>query len=143
VGMGLAMSPLTSMIMASVPASRAGMGSATNDATREVGGAMGVAVLGSLTSTVYIRNLPALSALSDTGQAQARSGLAGALRAAGELSADKAALITDARSAFIDGMSVAALCASALVGVAALAARRFLPKTTVVHRHPDQMATKG
>ncbi|MGD9792178.1 MAG: MFS transporter [Acidimicrobiia bacterium] len=142
VGMGLAMSPLTSMIMASVPPSRAGMGSATNDATREVGGAMGVAVLGSLTSTVYIRNLPALSALSDTGQAQARSGLAGALRAAGALTDGKTALIADARSAFVDGMSVAAVSACVLVAIAALASRRFLPSAAVAHRPPDQMAAK-
>ena len=53
-GMASTMSPFTAMIMTSVPPERAGMGSATNDTTRELGGALGVAVLGS----VFFQLLP-------------------------------------------------------------------------------------
>ena len=52
-GMALAMSPMTTQLMSSVPRDRAGMGSATNDTTRELGGALGVAVLGSLVTSRY------------------------------------------------------------------------------------------
>jgi len=47
-GMGLAMSPTTDLLMSAVPKARAGMGSAMNDTVRELGGALGVALLGSL-----------------------------------------------------------------------------------------------
>ena len=52
-GMAMTMTPMTTQLMASVPRDRAGMGSATNDTTRELGGALGVAVLGSLLTSQY------------------------------------------------------------------------------------------
>ena len=52
-GMALTMTPMTTQLMAAVPRDRAGMGSATNDTTRELGGALGVAVLGSLVASQY------------------------------------------------------------------------------------------
>ena len=48
IGMGLAMAPATDSIMGSLPREKAGVGSAVNDTTREVGGALGVAILGSI-----------------------------------------------------------------------------------------------
>ena len=51
--MALTMTPMTTQLMAAVPRDRAGMGSATNDTTRELGGALGVAVLGSLLASQY------------------------------------------------------------------------------------------
>ena len=53
VGMGNVMSPATESIMGSLPREKAGVGSAMNDTTRQVGGAIGVAVLGSLLSSHY------------------------------------------------------------------------------------------
>ena len=53
VGMGLTMAPATESIMGSLPLARAGVGSAVNDTTRELGGAVGVAVIGSVFSSVY------------------------------------------------------------------------------------------
>src|SRR5215213_2394211 len=52
-GMGITVAPATGGIMASVPLSRAGVGSAVNDTTRELGGALGIAVLGSIVSSAY------------------------------------------------------------------------------------------
>lgn len=52
-GMGLVMAPASTTIMGSVPAAQAGTASAVNDTIREVGGALGVALIGSLTAAVY------------------------------------------------------------------------------------------
>ena len=56
-GMGLTMTPMTELIMSSVPRDKAGVGSAMNDTTREVGTTLGVAVLGSILSSGYTSNL--------------------------------------------------------------------------------------
>ena len=53
VGMALAMSPATEAIMGSLPKAKAGIGSAMNDVVREVGGTLGVAVLGSVLASSY------------------------------------------------------------------------------------------
>src|ERR1019366_6555454 len=53
IGMGLAMAPATESIMGSLPPAQAGVGSAVNDTTREIGGAGGVAVTGSVASSVF------------------------------------------------------------------------------------------
>jgi EmrB/QacA subfamily drug resistance transporter len=58
-GMGLVMAPASSTIMTTVPSHQAGAGSAVNDTIREVGGTLGVAVVGSLTSAVYRSRLGA------------------------------------------------------------------------------------
>ena len=52
-GMSLTAAPATGSIMSAVPQAKAGVGSAINDTTREVGGALGIAVLGSIASAVY------------------------------------------------------------------------------------------
>src|SRR5438270_13123834 len=63
VGMGFAIAPATESIMGSLPIEKAGVGSAMNDTTRQVGGALGVAILGSVFSSAYIAGLaPALRA---------------------------------------------------------------------------------
>ena len=53
IGMGLVMAPATESIMGSLPRAKAGVGSAMNDTTRQVGGALGVAVVGSVMLSVY------------------------------------------------------------------------------------------
>ena len=58
-GMGLVMAPASSTIMTTVPAHQAGAGSAVNDTIREVGGALGVAIVGSLTADLYRSHLTA------------------------------------------------------------------------------------
>ena len=58
-GMGLVMAPASSTIMTTVPAHQAGAGSAVNDTIREVGGSLGVAIVGSLTAAVYRNRLSA------------------------------------------------------------------------------------
>jgi MFS family permease len=58
-GMSLVTAPSTGAIIASLPLHKAGVGSAVNDTTREVGGALGVAVMGSVLSSIYRGGLPA------------------------------------------------------------------------------------
>jgi EmrB/QacA subfamily drug resistance transporter len=129
-GMASTMSPFTAMIMTSVPPARAGMGSATNDTTRELGGALGVAVLGSVATTHYrAASLPGLDQLAAGPRALVRSGLAGALTAAGGLPRSTASqLATAAKQAFTEGFGTACLAGAVVVGIAAVAI------TTVLRR---------
>ena len=53
IGMGITVAPATGSIMSAVPLNKAGVGSAVNDTTREVGGALGIAVLGSIANSAY------------------------------------------------------------------------------------------
>jgi EmrB/QacA subfamily drug resistance transporter len=141
-GMALTMTPLTTLIMSTVPASRAGMGSAMNDATRELGGALGVAVLGSVTTTVYVGQLPALGAFSPGARHETEAGLAGALSRASELGGGAAdAFVDAARAAFVDGLSVSIIVAAALAATAAVVARRFLPRPALPPGSEYEVAT--
>jgi EmrB/QacA subfamily drug resistance transporter len=128
-GVAITGTPLTTLVMASVPLGRAGVGSAMNDTSRELGGALGVAVLGSVVGTRFTSSLdPALAGLPAGAEAAAHGGLAGALGVAERLPGPAGAELADAaRAAFVDGLSSAALVAAGLVLVAAVAARLLLP----------------
>jgi EmrB/QacA subfamily drug resistance transporter len=128
-GMAVTMTPLTTLIMASVPLGRAGVGSAMNDTTRELGGALGVAVLGSVVTSQYSSGLASsIAGLPDGVRALADSGLSGALAVAGGLEPGQGeALVATARQAFVDGLGSAAIVGSVVVFGAALVARFLLP----------------
>lgn len=130
VGMSISMTPLTTLIMSAVPPARAGIGSAMNDTTRELGGALGVAVLGSLLTTRFATEVaPALDGLPEPSAALARSGLSGALEVAAGLGGRAGdALAEAAREAFVDGLGLAAIVAAATLGVTAALAARLLPR---------------
>jgi len=131
-GMAITMTPLTTLIMASVPLGRAGIGSAMNDTTRELGGALGVAVLGSVVTSQYTSGLTGLlDQLPEQARTVAESGLAGALAVAGGVGGTQGDLLTQAaKQAFVDGLGLAALIGAGIVAVAALSAWRLLPRTT-------------
>ena len=105
-GIGLTMSPMTAAIMSAVPPRRAGAGSAMNDATRELGAALGVAVLGSVAASRYTSGIdPVLADLPVADRGEAATSLASALQAASHLPADAAARVTDvAEHAFMIGV---------------------------------------
>ena len=125
-GMALTMSPLTNSIMSSVPLGRAGVGSAMNDTTRELGGALGVAVLGSLLISRYqSRIAPALGSLTGQTRTDARSGLAGALKVAGKTGDGQ--LVAAAKQSFMSGLHLAAVTASIACAAAAIIVYRLLP----------------
>ncbi len=128
-GIAMSMSPMTASIMSAVPDSRAGAGSAMNDATRELGAALGIAVLGSIAASQYTHHLhDALQRLPGPARAAAGASLAGALHVAGRLPTAAAdAFVVAARTAFVDGIHVAAMFGIVLALAASFLTRRFLP----------------
>jgi EmrB/QacA subfamily drug resistance transporter len=126
-GMSLTMTPMTTQLMASVPRDRAGMGSATNDTTRELGGALGVAVLGSLLASQYTAGMAdAVAGLPPELQDVAESSIGGAIGLFQQGMVPEA-VVDVARSSFVDGLSVAAATGAVLVLLAAIAVKRYLP----------------
>lgn len=132
-GMGLTMTPMTELIMSTVPRDKAGVGSAMNDTTRELGTTLGVAVLGSLLSSGYTGNLGSAVAGLPAGARNAAEGsLAGALGVARDLGGDAGAKLADAaKAAWSDGLQLAMLVGTAIILVAAAISARFLPGPTV------------
>jgi EmrB/QacA subfamily drug resistance transporter len=129
-GMGLTMAPATESIMGSLPLAKAGVGSAVNDTTRQVGGALGVAVCGSVASSIYgsrvgdaVANAPVTPPPDVV--TQIKNSLGAALAIAERFGVPE--LATAARNAFVDGMHGGVIVAggTALVGV--LVALLFLP----------------
>ena len=132
-GMALSMSPMTASIMSAVPPRRAGAGSAMNDATRELGTSLGVAVLGSLLSSRYASHLHHLTAgLSPAARGKATASLAGAVRVASSLPANAARTLTvGAQNAFVDGLRLAVIVGASLAIVASVVVYRYLPHALI------------
>jgi EmrB/QacA subfamily drug resistance transporter len=132
-GMGLVMAPATESIMGSLPRAKAGVGSAMNDTTRQVGGALGVAIVGSVMSSAFSQRVEdSFSAAGAPAQAVgvAREGLGQALAVAREApvgSEQIAALVHDAKDAFVTGLHHGVLVAAGAAALGALIAFRFLP----------------
>ena len=133
-GMGLSMAPSTTGIMASLPLRKAGVGSAVNDTTRELGGALGVAVLGSLLASKFTAALPAsVDQLPAAAQTAVRSSLGGALGVARTLPpAIGEPLAAAAKSSYVDAMSVSLVAAAFVVVATAVMVRRFYPDRLVM-----------
>jgi DHA2 family multidrug resistance protein-like MFS transporter len=123
-GLVAAMSQIAELIMGDTPPERAGTVSALMETASEFGGALGIAVLGSIGAAAYrsgvTDTLPA--ALPEPAADAARETLGGALAVAGQLPGDLGAALTSAsRTAFMTGMHLAALVAAGVLAVAALA----------------------
>jgi EmrB/QacA subfamily drug resistance transporter len=143
-GMGLSMAPSTTGIMASLPLGKAGVGSAVNDTTRELGGALGVAVLGSLLASRYAASLTdALGGLLQGPALEAaKSSLGAALGAARTLPGPAGETVAAAaRSAFVDAMSTSLAVSSAVVLLAAFLVNRYYPERVVIERHQVHAGT--
>ena len=119
--MGLAMAPATDAIMGSLPLAKASVGSAVNDTTRTTGGALGVAVLGSLLSSGYRGDMDAPSP-GCRRRGRRRAGLARRRAGRGRTAAASRRLATAAQDAFVSGMHTAALVAAGVALVGALVA---------------------
>jgi len=134
-GIALAMSPMTASIMSAVPPRRAGAGSAMNDATRELGAALGIAVLGSVAASRYATSVaPALNGLSESAKSEASTSIAGALHVASTLPADAGhALASSAQSAFVDGIHLAVFVGAILAVSSAVIVWRKLPHSLTAH----------
>lgn len=133
-GSGLALAPTTAMVMAAVTMNRAGMGSAVNDTAREVGGAAGIAVLGSILATRYRAGLGSfLDGLPGSVGEAARRGVGQALEAARRTGGARGAALTDAaRDAFVDAMAVTLRVGAVTALLAAVATLWLLRSETPV-----------
>jgi predicted MFS family arabinose efflux permease len=121
-GMGLAGAPATDSITTSLPAERANIGSAVNDTTRELGGALGVAIVGSVMSSLYAARLG--DALSDAVPAPVAAAARESLGAAVQIGAGVA---DPAREAFADAMARASILVAVVAALGAVIAWRHLP----------------
>ncbi len=130
-GLALTAGPATDAIMGALPLAKAGAGSAVNDTTREVGGTLGVAVVGSVMSSIYGPRLA--DALAGLGLPQgalapARESVVAGLAVADSLpAAAHAQAVAAVRSAFMDGLQAGSLVSAGATAVAAIAVLIFLP----------------
>jgi hypothetical protein len=115
-GIAVSSAPLTTLMMSAVPAHRAGSGSAMNSVSRELGGALGVAILGSVLAAQYRDGIaPALRAVAPHAREQVETSPAGALDLAAGLSqVEGSALTAAARDSFVDAFNVAASLTAAV-----------------------------
>ena len=127
-GMGLTTAPATEAIMGVVPKEKAGIGSAVNDATRELGATLGVATIGSVYASLYASGIqdaagsvpaPALDAASDS--------IGAAFAVSNELGPAGQPLLAAARSAFFDGFQLGCLVAAGVLFAGTVFAARYLP----------------
>lgn len=130
-GLALTTGPATDSVMGALPRSKAGAGSAVNDTTREIGGTLGVAVVGSALTSVYgshvadaLRGL----ALPEGVVSVAKDSIIAAGQVVAGLPASvQAAAGTGVRQAFIDGVSAGSWVAAVATTVGAVAVILFLP----------------
>jgi Na+/melibiose symporter-like transporter len=143
-GLGLTMAPATESIMGSLPRAKAGVGSAVNDTTRQTGGALGVAVLGSLFASGYRASLDRHldAGLSGTQLAKARSSVGGALEVASSLRDGGTRLAHVATDAYVHGMRLSMLVGAVAILAGAALALRYLPARAADHPGHEINATE-
>lgn len=128
VGLGLTSAPATESIMGSLPPSRAGVGSAINDTTRQTGGALGVAIIGSVFLAAYHHYADKAQHLSVASSAALHDSVGRALELARTLPAKQGAeIVALSREAFVDAMRITYPIAAVFIVIAAIVAWRFLP----------------
>lgn len=141
IGLGLVAAPSTDAILAVLPPGKAGVGSAVNDVTRELGGTFGVAVVGAVFSSVYGPRLVLfLHGLGLPGPALAavRRSPAAALQVAGQVPGNAhTAIIDAAHRGFIEGLSRGSAVCAGVAGLGAVFAFLVLPR-----RLPDVRADR-
>jgi hypothetical protein len=127
-GFAMTMPPSTASILSSLPMGKQGVGSAMNDTTRELGGALGVAVLGSIFATRYSSALGSLSQLPKAAQEAAKSSVGGAIEVAQRIGGPAgAAFEHTAKQAFVSGQSTAFLVAAGVALAASFLIWRIMP----------------
>ncbi len=131
-GAGIAMPAATDLIMATLPPARAGVGSAVNDTVRELGGALGVAVIGSIAATSYASSMQSelarLPRISEPMRHLLTDNVGSALHMSGYFGVNGTEIASVARNAFVDSMSASLWVAVGLVVSATVIAVTQLPR---------------
>ncbi|MCU1503422.1 MAG: putative drug resistance transporter [Ilumatobacteraceae bacterium] len=145
-GMGLTMTPATEAITETLPLEKQGVASALNDASRELGGAVGIALLGSVLTAGYRSAIqPALAGLPTELAHPASEGIGTALAVAARAGDQGPAIVDAAKHAFVDGWTQSmwlgvAMAAAALVYVIV---RGPLPSTTSQPAEANDLVNVG
>jgi EmrB/QacA subfamily drug resistance transporter len=135
-GLGLTVSPATEAIMGSLSADKAGVGSAVNDTTRELGGTLGVAIAGSIFASVYSGHLGAAT-LTGLPAEPMRQSMALARRVIQQLPAPQAGYVRGVVDrAFLDGLQVSSLVCAGIALGAALVVGWLLPARQIEREMP-------
>jgi EmrB/QacA subfamily drug resistance transporter len=131
VGVGLSLAPSTDSVMGSLPRAEAGVGSATSDTSMQIGGALGVAVLGTALTIRYQNLMAPLLAhqrIPEPIRQLVLGSIGGALAVAHQAPGSSGAILAEAaRRGFISGMDLALIIAAVIVGVAGLVVLFALP----------------
>jgi DHA2 family multidrug resistance protein-like MFS transporter len=126
-GMATTVAPATGAIMSTIPISKAGVGSAVNDTTRELGGALGIAALGSVVASAYRSNVDVSNLPPEAAEA-AKESVGAAIGVSRSLDPDVGrALVEHAGAAFTDAFNVAMAASAAIsivIGVVVLLVER-------------------
>jgi MFS family permease len=140
-GAALATTPATTAIVSSLPRSKQGVASAVNDLAREVGGALGIAVLGSALTDRYQAGIADALAGTPTDLAhRAQDALPAALALAERLGPNGADLAARAQAAFVDGLGLAMLIAAASVAAVAVFVFWRAPREAVAQSRDERAA---
>ena len=128
-GMANVMAPATGAVMGAVPEAKAGVGSAMNDLVRQLGGALGVAVIGSAMNTVYRdRMADAVAGLPGEAAGAAQDSVGAAVAIAGRIGGTAGdVLAATARASFVDALGLAAVVAAAVALATAAFVARAMP----------------
>ncbi len=129
-GAGLGMPTMTDTVMAAVPEREAGVGSAMNDVSRQLGGALGVAIIGSVVNDAYRSNLAEQARTLDPGAVHAAGeGVGVASRVAATLPPDGAAALTRAADeAYVDAITRGFALSTAVLLAALVVAVTMIPR---------------
>jgi DHA2 family integral membrane protein (MFS transporter) len=127
-GMAHVMTPTSVVIMQALPREKAGSASALSNTFRQVGGALGIAILGSVLSTAYRSGIEDKLGLLPAGlRDTAGESIEATLGVAAKLGPRGNGLITPADDAFLHAMHVTALCGTGVALIGALVVFLFLP----------------
>jgi EmrB/QacA subfamily drug resistance transporter len=131
VGVGFAMTPSTIAITDSLPPEKQGVASALNDTVREVGGALGVALLGSVLNSGYRGGIGDVAAtLPESAREPVEKGIGSALGAAPTLGDQGGVVIAAARTAFLDGFRLSMAVAAGLAALGVVLLVVLAPRST-------------
>ena len=143
-GIGVSIAVAMDAVMGAAGGDEAGAGAAVNSTLRQVGGAVAVAVLGSVLAASYTRGIqPALAKLPAGDAAVARASITQAAQLASHLPSGGSALRAAAGTAFLHGMSIVMLSCAVVTVLAALASLRYLPGRAIpgASRQPSPAAS--